>query len=92
MPDIFIDKSIFIEVEEGVKYSGMSEQDQFKAQCEIAKKFHSIIQPFILRRTKADKNLDLGLPPKTIKTLFVGMTKLQLRMYKNYLKYRSVYG
>lgn len=43
-----------------------------------------------MRRTKA--NTDLGLPPKTIKTLFVGMTKLQLKMYKNYLKYKTVYG
>lgn len=43
-----------------------------------------------MRRTK--KDTDLGLPPKTEHTLYVSMTKLQLKMYKNYLKYRSVYG
>ena len=43
-----------------------------------------------MRRTK--KDTDLGLPPKTEHTLYVSMTKLQLKMYRNYLKYRSVYG
>lgn len=56
----------------------------------MAKKFHGIIRPFIMRRTK--KDTDLGLPPKTEHTLYVSMTKLQLKMYRNYLKYRSVYG
>jgi len=56
----------------------------------MAKKFHGIIRPFILRRTK--KEIDLGLPPKTEHTLYVSMTKLQLKLYKNYLKYKNVYG
>ena len=34
----------------------------------------------------------MGLPTKTEHTLYVSMTKLQLKMYKNYLKYKSVYG
>ena len=43
-----------------------------------------------MRRTK--KDTDLGLPSKTEHTLFVSMAKLQLKMYKNFLKYRSVFG
>ena len=62
----------------------------FDAKVQIAKKFHQILFPFILRRTKAE--LDLGLPPKTVKTIFAPMSKLQLTMYKNLLKYRNVYG
>lgn len=43
-----------------------------------------------MRRTK--KDTDLGLPPKTEHTLYVSMSQLQLKMYKNYLKYKNVYG
>lgn len=43
-----------------------------------------------MRRTK--KDTDLGLPPKTEHTLYVSMTKLQLKLYKNYLKYKNIYG
>ena len=60
----------------------------FKVQ--IAKNFHKIINPYFKRRAK--KDLDLGLPPKIEKTLYVPLSKLQLQLYKNYIRYRSVYG
>ncbi len=90
MPDLFDDRSLFDEVEEGINGYEGDEKEKFDIQCRIAKKFHGIIRPFIMRRTK--KDTDLGLPPKTEHTLYVSMTNLQLKMYKNYLKYKNVYG
>jgi len=56
----------------------------------IAKYFHDIINPFFKRRAK--KDLELGLPPKIEKTLYVPLSEMQLQMYKNYLRYGNVYG
>lgn len=90
MPDIFHDRDLFDQIEEGINAYSEDENQKFEKQCSIAKKFHGLIRPFIMRRTK--KEIDLGLPPKTEHTLYVSMTKLQLKLYKNYLKYKNVYG
>lgn len=44
----------------------------------------------MLRRIKSECNL--GLKQKKEFTLFVSLTELQLKMYRNYLKTKSVYG
>lgn len=67
-----------------------TQEEKVNYQCKIAKYFHQIIDPFFKRRTK--KELELGLPPKIEKTLFVPLSKLQLRMYKNFLTMGNVYG
>lgn len=90
MPEIFDERQLFNEIEDGINEHVGDVNEKFEIQCRIAKKFHGIIRPFILRRTK--KEIDLGLPPKTEHTLYVSMTKLQLKLYKNYLKYKNVYG
>lgn len=59
-------------------------------QSQIAVKFKAIISPFLLRRVKSEINL--GLKEKKEFTLFVSLTDLQLKMYRNMLKYHSVYG
>ncbi len=61
-----------------------------KYQCRIAKHFHEIINPFFKRRIK--KDLELGLLEKTELTIFVPLSKLQLRMYRNYLRFGNVMG
>ena len=56
----------------------------------VAKLFHGIISPYFKRRAK--KDLELGLPPKIEKTLYVPLSKMQLGMYRNFLRFGSVYG
>jgi SWI/SNF-related matrix-associated actin-dependent regulator of chromatin subfamily A member 5 len=66
------------------------EGEKIKYQSEIAGKFKAIISPFLLRRVKSEINL--GLKEKKELTLFVSLTDLQLKMYRNYLKTKSVHG
>ena len=66
------------------------EEQRFEYQKKVASTFHSIIHPFFKRRTK--KELELGLPPKIEKTIYVPLSELQLKMYRNYLKYRNPVG
>jgi SNF2 family DNA or RNA helicase len=63
MPDIFDDRDLFDQIEEGINTYSEDQNQKFEKQCNIAKKFHVLIRPFIMRRTK--KEIDLGLPPKT---------------------------
>lgn len=90
MPDIFHDPLLFQEIEESVAMFEGSEEEQLNFRLQVAKYFHGIIRPYFKRRSK--KDLELGLPQKVEKTLYVPLSKLQLQLYKNYLKYGSVYG
>lgn len=90
MPEIFHDDDLFFEIEEEAKLFVGTEEEKLKHQCKVAKIFHEIIHPFFKRRTK--KELELGLKEKTEMTLFVPMSKLQLRLYRNFLRYGNVYG
>jgi SWI/SNF-related matrix-associated actin-dependent regulator of chromatin subfamily A member 5 len=81
---------MFMRIEDSIKFFQGSEEDKLTFQCKIAKYFHEIINPFFKRRTK--KELDLGLPEKKEMTLFVPLSKLQLRLYRNYLRCGNVYG
>lgn len=67
-----------------------TEEEKLKFQCRVAKYFHEIINPFFKRRTK--KELDLGLPEKKEMTLFVPLSKLQLRLYRNFLRCGNILG
>uniref|UniRef100_A0A0N4ZRN7 ISWI chromatin-remodeling complex ATPase ISW1 n=1 Tax=Parastrongyloides trichosuri TaxID=131310 RepID=A0A0N4ZRN7_PARTI len=49
----------------------------------IIQRVHKVIQPFMLRRIKKDVEKDLL--PKKETTLFVGLTKLQKKLYKQIL-------
>lgn len=46
--------------------------------------------PFMLRRTKADT--DLNLPPKKEIHLYVGLTNMQIEMYKNQIFKKNPLG
>ena len=90
MPDIFSDSQLFEEVEDCVENCTGNKDQQFDFQVKAAQMFHGIIAPYFKRRSK--KDLELGLPQKIEKTLYVPLSKLQLQMYKNFLNYGSVYG
>jgi SNF2 family DNA or RNA helicase len=90
MPDLFHEADMFERIEEGIKFFEGSEEDRLKYQCRVAKCFHDIINPFFKRRIK--KELELGLPDKTELTIFVPLSKLQLRMYRNFLRFGNVFG
>lgn len=59
--------------------------DQFIDEGETNKsRIKSLIEPFILRRTKGEVSLDI--PPKIESVLYHGLTKLQKKLYKSILK------
>jgi SNF2 family DNA or RNA helicase len=90
MPNLFIDESLFDDIQNSSDQLQGTEEEKFAYQCKIAATFHQIIEPFFKRRTK--KNLELGLPQKIEKTLFVPLSSLQLQCYRNFLKYGNVAG
>lgn len=48
---------------------------------------HKILKPFMLRRTKLE--VEKNLPPKREIHIFVGLTDMQLKVYKNLLQNRN---
>lgn len=48
---------------------------------------HKILKPFMLRRTKLE--VEKSLPPKKEIHIFVGLTDMQLKVYKNLLQNRN---
>lgn len=50
-------------------------------------KLHKILRPFMLRRTKAE--VEKSLPGKKEVHVYVGLSELQLRIYRNLLANRS---
>ena len=53
------------------------------ARNNVIKRLHTILQPFLLRRVKAD--VDKDIPPKTETKLYIGMTELQRQWYSKIL-------
>ncbi|CAM9097974.1 unnamed protein product [Scytosiphon promiscuus] len=53
------------------------------ARDNVIKKLHTILRPFMLRRIKADVEKDL--PPKKEVKLYIGMTPMQRKWYKDLL-------
>ena len=54
---------------------------------DLIKKLHSILRPFLLKRTK--NVIDKTIPPKKEVHLYVGLTKIQTEIYKNLLLKKS---
>lgn len=76
LPDIFADSQDF----DDWFSSEASEEDQDK----IVKQLHTVLQPFLLRRLKNDVEASL-LPKKEI-NLYVGMSIMQKKWYKQILE------
>lgn len=76
LPDIFNSSEDFDEWFS----SETTEEDQEK----IVKQLHTVLQPFLLRRLKND--VEKSLLPKKELNLYVGMSSMQKRWYKNILE------
>ncbi|AAS53332.1 AFL040Wp [Eremothecium gossypii ATCC 10895] len=76
LPDIFSDSAAFDEWFS----SEASDDDKDK----IVKQLHTILQPFLLRRIKSD--VETSLLPKKELNLYVGMSSMQRKWYKQILE------
>ena len=74
--DIFGDSELFDEWFE----QNNSEQDQEI----VVQQLHSVLNPFLLRRVKAD--VEKSLLPKIETNVYVGMTDMQIQWYKSLLE------
>ena len=88
MPDLFDDSEVFdtyTTIEEN-----QSEKEREKKNLKYIQSLHRILRPFILKRTKDE--LALTLPPKKEVHLFIGLTKLQVELYRKILLKRPLSG
>ena len=76
LPDIFSSADQFDE------WFDLEIEDE-EAKKNIISQLHKILRPFMLRRLKSD--VAKGLPPKTETILYVGMSKMQKKLYKQLL-------
>ncbi|MFD0050331.1 DEAD/DEAH box helicase [Actinomycetes bacterium NPDC127524] len=65
------------------KYVSTIEREEQKGKI---KELQSLIQPFLLRRTKKDKDVALNLPDKQEQKEFVPLTKEQASLYEQLIK------
>ena len=57
--------------------------DDVNAKQRVIQQLHKLLRPFMLRRLKAD--VEKSLPPKSETILFVGMSAMQKKLYKDIL-------
>lgn len=76
LPDVFGDSEVFDEWFE----QNNSEQDQEV----VVQQLHAVLNPFLLRRIKAD--VEKSLLPKIETNVYVGMTDMQVQWYKSLLE------
>ncbi|ODV73463.1 DNA translocase CYBJADRAFT_150529 [Cyberlindnera jadinii NRRL Y-1542] len=76
LPDVFGDSDAFDQWFENKEDS--SDQDT------VVQQLHKVLSPFLLRRVKAD--VEKSLLPKKEVNLYVGMSDMQLKWYKNLLE------
>lgn len=63
------------------------EQEIEKKNIQMIGQLHKILKPFMLRRTKLE--VEKNLPPKKEVHIYVGLTEVQLKIYKNLLQNRN---
>lgn len=84
LPDLFDASDIFDSwFDNNQNQEGLSKDEIEKKNTEMINSLHRILRPFILRRTKAD--VEKSLPPKKEIQILVGMSELQIQIYKNIL-------
>jgi len=76
LPDVFGDSEVFDEWFE----QNNSDQDQEV----VVQQLHDVLNPFLLRRIKAD--VEKSLLPKIETNVYVGMTDMQIKWYKSLLE------
>ena len=65
--------------DEADKFDQWFNTEDEEARNNVVKRLHTVLQPFLLRRVKAD--VDKDIPPKTETKLYIGMTALQRDWY-----------
>ena len=83
MPELFDDSRIFEEYTNQEENLKLSKEEIEKKNIYLITSLHKILRPFLLKRTKAV--IDKTIPPKKEIHLIVGLTKLQIGIYKNLL-------
>lgn len=83
LPELFDDPELFELSKQLDKTVNISAEEQEQRNVELIQSMHRILRPFILKRSK--ETVDLKLPPKTEMHIYVGLTALQLDMYKSIL-------
>lgn len=85
MPSIFDESEIF-------DNNFFIQQQQLQQKQEekdlMMKQLHTILKPFMLRRTK--KEVDSSIPPKKEIYIYTGLSKIQIDLYKNLLLKKSI--
>lgn len=89
LPDVFGDNEIFNEWFEKNNNSidgedGESEEKAEEKDKEAVEKLRKILSPFLLRRVKSD--VEKSLLPKKEVNVYVGMTSMQIKWYRNLLQ------
>lgn len=80
----FILPDVFTEAEAFDQWFTPEETEDGQDQDSIVQQLHKVLQPFLLRRVKADVEKSL-LPKKEI-NLYVGMSEMQVKWYKRLLE------
>eukprot|EP00592_Proboscia_alata_P002427 CAMPEP_0194373398 /NCGR_PEP_ID=MMETSP0174-20130528/21837_1 /TAXON_ID=216777 /ORGANISM="Proboscia alata, Strain PI-D3" /LENGTH=695 /DNA_ID=CAMNT_0039152453 /DNA_START=42 /DNA_END=2126 /DNA_ORIENTATION=+ len=78
----FLVPDVFANAEQFDEWFNLDIEDAEKKN-KLISQLHKILRPFMLRRLKAD--VEKSLPPKHETILFVGMSALQKRVYKDLL-------
>jgi len=78
----FLVPDVFASSEEFDQWFNLDIEDEEKKNMLISQ-LHKILRPFMLRRLKAD--VEKSLPPKHETILFVGMSAMQKKLYKDLL-------
>jgi SWI/SNF-related matrix-associated actin-dependent regulator of chromatin subfamily A member 5 len=88
LPEIFSNSEMF-----DIWFNSVSEKNE-ETELEVEKRnvhmigqLHKILKPFMLRRTKLE--VEKNLPPKKEVHIFVGLTDVQIKLYKNLLQNRN---
>ncbi|EDO17896.1 hypothetical protein Kpol_1010p11, partial [Vanderwaltozyma polyspora DSM 70294] len=76
LPDVFGDAALFDE--------WFEQNNNDEDQEVVVQQLHSVLNPFLLRRIKAD--VEKSLLPKIETNLYVGMTQMQRKWYKSLLE------
>lgn len=88
LPEIFSNSELFdnwFNSTSGQKLD--NEQEIEKKNIQMIGQLHKILKPFMLRRTKLE--VEKNLPPKKEVHIYVGLTEVQLKIYKNLLQNRN---
>jgi len=91
LPDLFASSELFdswFEITSSTKATAENAASMEETNIEFVNQLHKILKPFLLRRTKDEAAGDL--PPKKEVHLFVGLSEMQVNLYKTVLSKKTV--